>query len=194
MSNFTNQFPYTDFHELNLDWLIKETKELRSVTNYLTEEFSKITILTESYIQTMIDNAIDNNNIELYNKMVSLKAEITNEYKSYVASQINTLTIYIDNQDIYFDDKAKNYANTALADAKAYTDESVLDYTMMVNPITGEYEDVRNVVDDIISFFHTGNTLTAGEYDGLELTAADYDAYNISAYDYDFNGKTILNP
>lgn len=194
MSNFTNQFPYTDFHELNLDWLIKETKELRSVTEYLTEEFSKISILTESYIQAMIDNAIANNNIELYNSMVSLKAEITNEYKSYVTSQINTLTIYIDNQDIYYDNKAQNYASTALADAKAYTDASVLDYTMMVNPITGEYEDVRNVVDDVVSFFHTGNSLTAGEYDGLELTAADYDAYNISAYDYDFNGKTILNP
>lgn len=25
--NFTNNYPYTDFHELNLDWLIKEMKE-----------------------------------------------------------------------------------------------------------------------------------------------------------------------
>ena len=24
--SFINQFPYSDFHEMNLDWLIKQTK------------------------------------------------------------------------------------------------------------------------------------------------------------------------
>ena len=28
MSNFLNQFPYSDFHELNLDWILKEMKRL----------------------------------------------------------------------------------------------------------------------------------------------------------------------
>lgn len=194
MSNFINQFPYTDFHELNLDWVIKRTKELEETTKYLVEEFSKITILTEEYIDSMIQRAIETNNIVLYQRMLNLKAEITTEYKGYVTAQINALTTYINNQDIYYDQQAKGYADTALADAKDYTDQAVLDYTMMINPITGEYEDVRNVVDDIVYYFHTGDSLTAGEYDALDLTAGAYDAYNISAYDYDFNGKTILNP
>lgn len=194
MSNFINQFPYTDFHELNLDWLIKQTKAHNEQIAYLNEEFSKITILTEDYIQTMIDNAIASNNLILAQQLIQLKADITSEYKSYVIAQINALTVYIDNQDVHYDQLAQGYANTALTDAKAYADEKVLDYTMMINPITGVYEDVRDVVNDIVSYFHTNDTLTAGEYDSLELTAGDYDGYNISAYDYDFNGKTILNP
>lgn len=193
-NNFINQFPYTDFHELNLDWVIKRTKELEETTAYLVEEFGKITVLTEEYIQQMINTAIETNNIVLYQRMLELKNDITLEYKGYVTAQINALKIYIDNQDLYFDNQAKGYAASALADAKTYTDGAVLDYTMMINPITGEYEDVRNVVDDIVSYFHTENSLTAGEYDGLELTAGAYDAYDISAYDYDFNGKTILMP
>ena len=64
---------------------------------------------------------------------------------------------------------------------------------MMINPITGVYEDVRNVVNDIVSYFHTGDSLTAIEYDTLDLTAQDYDDYELSAYDYDFNGKNLLH-
>ena len=194
MSNFINQFPYTDFHELNLDWIINKMKELENTTSYLVEEFSKIEILTEDYIQSMIDRAIETNNLEIARQLIELKAEITTEYKGYVTAQINALTTYIDNQDVHYDQLAQGYANTALDDAKDYVDAEVLDYTMMINPITGVYEDVRNVVNDIVSYFHTGDALTAGEYDALDLTAGAYDAYDITAYDYDFNGKTILNP
>lgn len=191
-NGFINQFPYTDFHELNLDWIINKMKELETTTAYIVEEFSKIEVLTEDYIQSMIDRAIETNNLEIARQLIELKAEITTEYKGYVMAQINALTTYIDNQDVYYDQLAQGYANTALADAKDYIDAEVLDYTMMINPITGTYEDVRNVVTDIVTYFHTENSLTAGEYDALDLTAGAYDAYNLTAYDYDFNGKNLL--
>ena len=189
---FINQFPYSDFHELNLDWLIKKTKETETNIKELQEEFSKIIVLTEDQINAMIQAAIAANNIDLYNRLTALKAQITEEYKAYCTNQINQLTIYVDNQDIYYNGLSQSYADHALVEANAYTDGKVLDYTMMVNPITGVYEDVRLVVEDIVNYFHTENALTAGEYDALELTADDYDAYELTAYDYDFNGKIRL--
>lgn len=204
-NGFINQFPYTDFHELNLDWLIKETKDLRTAMTYLQEEFAKIEVLTEEQINAMIAAAIEANNTELYAYLDALKIRIKNDYEAYCNAQIASLKgytdnkladqkVYIDNQDVYYHDLATAYSDNVLVQANAYTDAQVLDYTMMINPITGEYEDVRNVVDDIVSYFHTENSLTAGEYDALELTAEDYDNEEITAYDYDFNGKTILNP
>lgn len=200
---FINQFPYSDFHELNLDWLIKITKENKDLINYLNEEFAKIEILTEAQITSMINTAISLNNIDIYNDINRVRADllevindkeaaITQRYKAYTDAAITLQKIYIDNQDIFYDNLAKSYADHALVQANAYTDEQVLSYTEMINPITGEYEDVRNVINSIITFFHSENSLTAGEYDALDLTAAAYDAYELTAFDYDFNGKNLL--
>ena len=193
-NDFINQFPYTDFHELNLDWLIKKTKQLQADMTEVQETLAQIEILTEDQINAMISSAIEANNIILAQQFVALKNEITTEYKGYVTAQINALTTYVDNQDVFYNDIARGYSQTALEEAKEYTDSAVLTYTMMINPITGEYEDVRNVVEDIVEYFHTGDSLTASEYDALDLTAQTYDDYEISAYDYDFNAKTILIP
>lgn len=189
---FINQFPYSDFHELNLDWLIKQTRLLQEQVKTLQEQIADIEVMTEEQILAMINTAISTNNIELYNKMAELKAQITNEYTAYITLQISALKTYLDNQDAFYDNLAKSYADNALIQAKNYTDQSVLDYTMMVNPINGNYEDVRKVVNDIFSTFLTNESLTAAEYDVLELTAEDYDTKELTAYDYDFNGKNLL--
>lgn len=200
---FLNQFPYSDFHELNLDWLIKITKENNDKIKYLIDEFAKIEILTAEQIQSMINTSIEQNNIEVYYyinvikdnleaELAQLNSDITARYRAYIDAQIELQKVYIDNQDIFYFNAAKGYSDTNLQAAKTYTDEQVLSYTEMINPITGQYDDVRNVVTDIITYFHSENALTAAEYDALDLTASTYDAYQITAYNYDFNAKTIL--
>lgn len=200
---FINQFPYSDFHELNIDWVIKQTKDNVDTIKALQDIISQIEVLTEDQINAMINSAIESNNTILYAAMVDLKNQITSEYITYcdnkiaslkttLENQLNQLKIYVDNQDIHYYDLAKAYSDNVLVQAKDYTDHAVLDYTMMVNPITGVYEDVRNVVNDIVTYFHTDGSLTAAEYDVLELTATVYDAYELTAYDYDFNGKNLL--
>lgn len=200
---FVNQFPYSDFHELNIDWVIKQVKDNIEAIKVLQEQMAQIEVLTEDQINAMIKAAIDSNNVILYNAMSDLKAQITSDYVTYcnekiyelkisLENQINNLKTYVDIQDSYYFDLAKTYSDGILIQAKDYTDQSVLDYTMMINPITGVYEDVRNVVNDIVEYFHTDGALTAGEYDALELTATVYDAYELTAYDYDFNGKNLL--
>jgi len=186
------EFPHTRTYEGDLGWIIKNLSEVAAITKHLEEEFAKIVILTQEQIQSMIDAAIADNNLVIAQQLIDLKNQITTEYKGYVTAQINTLTIYIDNQDSYYNGLAQSYAATAETNAKNYTDSQVLNYTMMVNPITGEYEDVRNVVEDVVQYFHTENALTASEYDALDLTASAYDAYDLTAYDYDFNGKIRL--
>lgn len=188
------EFPHTRTYEGDLGYIIKKLNQVSNDTAYLMEEFSKIVILTEDQIQKMIDAAIADNNIIWARELTDLKTQITTEYKAWVNARIDDLTIYIDNQDLYYNHLSQGYSEQALQDSKDYTDAQVLSYNKMINPITGVYEDVRNVVNDIVTYFHMNDALTAAEYDALDLTAAAYDAYDITAYDYDFSGKTILNP
>lgn len=186
------EFPHTRTYEGDLGYIIKKLNEISKDTDYLMEEFAKIVVLTEQQIQKMIDDSIAANNVILAQQLQELHDQLTIEYKGYVTAQVNALTVYIDNQDTYYDGLAQGYANTALTESKAYTDSQVLNYNMMINPITGEYEDVRNVVEDIITYFHSNDSLTAIEYDTLAMTASDYDLKDLTAYDYDFNGKNLL--
>lgn len=193
-NDFIHNYPYSNLHELNLDWLIDQTKDSMARIKTLEEQMAEIVIVTKDQIEIMINDAIAANNVILAANLQAMYDQITTEYINYVTSRINQLTTYIDNQDTYYDGLAQGYATQAKTDANAYTDDKILNYTMMINPITGQYEDVRDVVDDIVTYFHTENALTAGEYDALDLTADDYDAYQLTAYDYDFNGKIRLNP
>ena len=197
---FINQFPYSDAHELNLDWVITSVKKLSDHVDALQKEMNQIEVMTKEEIEAMINLAIDT---EVYPRMVEMKNQITQEYQAYIQARIADLTtyidtiesdlrIYIDSQDAYYNNLSISYAEHAESESKAYTDDKILNVTMMINPITGEYDDVRNVVTDIVNYFHSENTLTAAEYDALELTAQAYDAYQLTAFDYDFNGKTIL--
>ena len=49
MFGFIHKFPYSNFHELNLDWIISEVKKLR-------EEFTVLKKETDDAIDYMTDN------------------------------------------------------------------------------------------------------------------------------------------
>lgn len=200
---FVNQFPYSDFHELNLDWLIKITKQNQDQIKDLEDQFAQIEILTEETINQMIATAITANNVEVYAAIAQVKndltaalnalnVDITARYKAYTDAQIALQKIYIDNQDLYYFDLSKAYSDNNLNTAKAYTDDKIANYMYMINPISGQYDDVRTVVNDIFNNFLSNDSLTAAEYDALDLTATAYDNYELTAYEYDFNGKNLL--
>lgn len=189
---FLEKYPFTDFHELNIDWLLTLVKKHDTSIAELQTLVSELKKMTPEEVQAMIDKSIMINNQDIRFWLNDLHITIDNETNTKLSALDNTLRAYIDNQDRYYNEYAKAYAAGAVREAEAYADRILDDYCYMYSPITGEYEDVRVVVQEIITYYHGDNILTASEYDALDLTSTAYDAYQLTARDYDLDGKNRL--
>ena len=50
-----NKYPYSDLHELNLDWILREMKDLQAAMEGLLEEAIKV---TKEYAKEYIDSQL----------------------------------------------------------------------------------------------------------------------------------------
>lgn len=75
-----------------------------------------------------------------------------------------------------------------------YIQEHVAQITRLyvINPFTGNYEDVQDVLNDIAKYVTQSYGLTAQEYDDLQLRASEYDAKRITAQNYSSRGILLF--
>lgn len=187
-----HKYGYSDMEELNLDSWIQKIAKLEIDMKEVMDLLNKIKILTPEEIQKMIDDSITTNNRTIQEWLNILKIDITNDYKAYCTELEASIKRYVDQRDLYYDAYAQGYAAAARLQAEQYADQLLHNYMYMYDPITGELDDVRVVVQHVIEYYHGNDMLTAAEYDALDLTATAFEAYNITAVEYDMSGKTIL--
>lgn len=161
LSNFLNQFPYSDFHELNLDWLIKTVKdlafEMKNFEAANTVSFKGDWNITEQYPAWSIVN--DHNNIYISNKPTPAGVPITN------IDYWTLLTIVIIDQS--FDpDSINGVANRIVTRRFNNIDINI---TSLTNAIAAE-EDSRIEADNTLDDKITANTNAIS----LESTARSY--------------------
>ena len=63
---------------------------------------------------------------------------------------------------------------------------------LVINPFTGEYEDINPVLEELARVALGDNSITAATYDGKEISAEDFETYNMTAYMYDYFADEIL--
>lgn len=214
-----DQFPYTNFHELNLDWLLNTMKNLESVYEGLKDEIQQTIDFVNNFEQhadELIDERIvvamslyQQRLIEVENLVKELENEINKD--DGITGQIAQLRkdLQQTQRDLEYA-KAECYdryqtllelmheykhsmdgvINSAVIKLEQYVKETVtkLDRLDVTNPITGVFEDIQNVLNDLAEIIGRGYGMTAQEYDDLQLTAHTYDGYRLTAYDYSTRG------
>ena len=204
-----HKVPYTNFHDLNLDYIleriksleekIKSVEELSAQWESTLEEIKQdITQMRNLYDAIVRDNAV-------------FKDEVTNNFSalsSDIDAQINTLSADINRQFIDYTNNINDRINsleynvnfnlTAFNRQLTNMDRK-LEYAInnlwlnlkMVNPFTGQEESVLSVIDFLASL-HMTDGISAIEYDTLELTAQVYDDKQLTAQQYDTQANILL--
>lgn len=182
MPNFFHNYPYTDFHELNLDWCIVNIKKLLNYFEGL-DELATVKYVDDSIealreaLQAAIDLKLNRSDFDtfVYELQISLNSIVNDIHALEHATAQNAQAII----DTY--NTLKNYIDSQLIDLK------------VINPMTGESEPIQLVLNYMANLLRD-NALTASEYDGAELTATAYDALQLTAYNYDNYGKDYITP
>lgn len=193
-------YPYTNFHELNLNWIIKEMAVIRS-------EMEDIREWKEGWEDTLSD--LNNKYIELVARYDQLEIDfqafirqvdadfeiLTNDFVQRFATLQYNLEADISafKNDIQFQVNGLSSRVQALDAKLDRAIDNLADSLKMPNPFTGHEDSFSQIIQQLASF-HMLDAITAGEYDSLNLTAATYDNMHLTAYQYDVEGKTHLMP
>lgn len=196
MSNFNgffNQYPYTNYHELNLDYILKQLKELeKSISDFLED--------AEKYTDEVADN--------LKQIISDLNIKIDNNYSTtikYIDEQDNILKTGIDDLKTELSRLLDN-VNSLYIEANKYTDEAILnnneyiikevskglEFIKVLNYFTGQYESVQDMFN-FLAYLHTQDAISYEELVTLSVSYDEMAAKNFDYTDLATKGKEILS-
>ena len=215
------QYPYTNFHDLNMDWILQTLNSVNHDIQLLNEWKAEREARDEWLDESIADlNSKYEALVELYNTFVdevnqrfdTLEAQITaqvNQLEADVNARVQALEDQINRQlaALEAEIRAEMSAykqevnallavyNTRILDVEEGLDriiDQLPEMFTIIDPYTGEENSIVNVIYEIVNKTKV-SALTATAYDGKNLSAAAYDALNLSAYNYDFYAADYIN-
>lgn len=187
-------WPYANFHELNLDWIVKEIAVVREEYQEVQKLAIDLEDLKSKYVEVYaLFGELENDFVEFKNDVNNDFNDLQNEYDQRFTQQSQKINNQFTNLENHVNSILSGFSAQLIAmDIKLDNALHNLAQTLtMYNPFTGIEEPMANVIYQLASF-HMQDALTAGIYDGFALTAGTYDAKHLTAYQYDVQGSNYL--
>lgn len=193
---FWNKYPYTDFHELNLDWILNEVSTIEERIDALHDELkAELTIELKEYVDAEIsdlETAFDDlqRNFNALNVRVTELNSAFNEFTLYVNGEIAGFKRYIDDQitasnlrtDLMI---ASN--NQFIIDTMA---EQLRNMTVL-NFFNGEYVTVQDMFNTLAKL-HLNDAIAYNQITSRGYTYGSIEALNLTYGDIVNHGNTLL--
>lgn len=191
-----NKYPYTDLHELNLDWILSKIRELEARIENITED---ILALAKAYtdeqiaiVQGNIDTlAADVNafKITINDKVDTLNAETVARLDALDQNVIDLYT-YVDNQIVIANARTDQAIENAKNDIYEHMMQE-LGRIKVINYFTGDLISVQEMFN-YLATLHATDGITYTQLDGRNKTYSALAALNLTYTDIVMHGNTLI--
>ena len=192
---FKNTYPYTDFHELNLDWLLERLTKVESRIDGIKEEVEKD---MKEYVDAQMSPYVTKLN-QLIAQVNALDNKVTETLEDY-AAEIVAFEKQVDDK---IDQIQKNIANqieavNLLTDTKIeqnnvyiidQVQKSLGNVVMVINPFDGSKVTIQQMVD-ILAAYHITDALTYLVMADRALTYEQFNNLNLTYTQLLLHGNT----
>ena len=193
---FFNKYPYTNYHELNLDYIMEQINSFNKRIDELSDELVK-----NANIYT------DEKFVEIVNEFDDFKNYVTVELEKS-KSEYDEFSSYVTNILVLMDNKIKELQknlDSALASANDYTDRAILfnneyiiDQTTkalstvtVLNYFTGERVSIQEMFN-YLAQFHLQNAITYEQIENRQKTVDFIVGLNKPVTEFVLNGGTLI--
>lgn len=189
------QFPYTNFHDLNLDWVLKEVKRVsQAVDTWSTEVLEAAKTYTDVKVAAEAERA-NQANLELKQ---SVETTIR-DFQNVVNGALSGFQEQLKQQDAEIDANlvaARGYTNAQIAQNNEYLMEEIskgLIDLKVLNLFTGKYVTVQEMFD-YLSAFHLTGAISVAQIGNAQRTVNTVVGYNATCTDIVINGYHVFYP
>ena len=197
---FDNKYPYLDFHELNLDWVISKITEFdKKLDNYDYTLLEKAKEYTDSAIQESYSSLVSEFDA-FKNEVTTLISGLDSKYDEFV-NTVNDRMAITDANVLAISRKV----DLVLAEANAYTNQAIInnnDYIIdqttkaletvtVLNYFTGARTSIQDMFD-YLAQFHLQNAISVDTLVARAKTVNALISYNMTMTQLATNGATII--
>ena len=189
------QFPYTNFHDLNLDWVLKEVKRVsEAVDKWSTEVLDAAKAYTDVKVAAEAERA-NQANLELKQ---SVETAIR-DFQNVVNGALTGFQEQLKQQDAEIDANlvaARGYTNAQIAQNNEFLMEEIskgLIDLKVLNLFTGKYVTVQEMFDYLATFHLTG-AISVAQIGNAQRTVNTVVGYRATCTDIVINGYHVFYP
>ena len=193
---FFNEYPYTDFHELNIDWIIAKIKDYETSLETLKEE---ILAETKAYTLEVLQPYQDQLNA-LYDSFTDFTELINKNFDDFedniierlnaMDKNISDLKDYIDNKVVYLE----NRTQIMIEQSEEYIIDNIATFlgnVLVLNYFTGEYVTIQDMFN-YLAQLHATDAINYTTLAARSLSYNDVISKNATYTQIAFNGDNIL--
>lgn len=202
-----NEYPYTDMHELNLDWCIAKLKELEKRVDDITEDiaakvYEEAVVYIDEHLEEVIEQFdelkryVDGEISDIESDFIGLNQQfidLAGDFDSLVATvdyKINQIRLYVDGQ-IAGVNLRTDAAIAANNDYLLGQMAQFLAQIKVLNFFTGEYVSIQDMFD-YLSMLHINDGIDYADLASRNKTYTELAAYNMTYTDLVLHGNSII--